>query len=145
GPLVMRMLCHAIIQRLPDESLSVVADSLVGLYDFVGYTLSQTDQARARSELVAIGISDLLQKKIDILAQGSYKEEGLSRLKFIRDRLAGGLEYADYTISQFSAQLELADLFVPDSDPVLRPTNVTTRLAPDDGSLLCDPDESPGD
>jgi hypothetical protein len=137
---VMRLVCHALIQWLPDDALSDVAGSLTWLYD-VGVPTPDPHRPAVWSTSPTIGISAMIQKRIDTLANAPSVEEGLSKVRSVRDQLANWLQYADLRLAQLSEHLELADLLVADTEPVVRATGVLSRRVPDDGPLTCDPDE----
>jgi hypothetical protein len=138
--LVMRLVCHVLIQGLPDDALSDVADSLSGLYG-LGVPTVELHRPAVWGASLPIGIGTMIQRRIDTLARAQSTEEGLSKVRCVRDQLANCLEYATQTIAQLSERLELADLFVADTEPVVRATNILSRRVPDDGLLTCDPDE----
>jgi hypothetical protein len=139
-PVFMRLLCHALVQRLRDEVLSDAAVCLSGIYDFqsVGVPeLGLTLQGR----WLASGINSLIRKRIDALTQEADTGQVASSLKMIRDQLASSLEYADQGMGLVAERLELGDLTLGDQDSVPRITGAVARHVPDDAALACDPDE----
>lgn len=136
----MRLVCHALVQRLRDNVLSDAVICLSGIYDFQSGEEAESGLA-TEGQWLTSGINGLIRKRIDALAHGAYTNDAASSLKKIRDQLACSLEYADQGMGVLAERLELGDLTLADQDPVRHVTGVLARYVPDDAVLACDPDE----
>lgn len=136
----MRLVCHALVQRLSDEALNEATLCLSGLFDIQG-SLSSEAGSRMSGHWLSAGIKGLIRKRIDALAQGAYSDEAASTLKNIRDQLASGLAYADHGMGILAERLELGDLALADQDAVHQVAGAIAWHVADDAALACDPDQ----
>jgi len=139
-PIWMRLLCLAMVQRLPDGALGEAATCLSGLYDF-GNCLPSEPGSQPRVQWLSSGINGLIQRRIAAITHNTGTEDAVSYLSNLRDQLAGSLDYADHELGMLSERLELGDLSQPDQDD-MRLTGVVARYVPYDSVLSCDPDSA---
>jgi hypothetical protein len=109
-----KLLCHVLIEQLPDETLSGAVAVLRGF-------------AGATERIGSISLQD---------AEGALHD-----MTYVREQLARVLDSVDGKLSLLSDRIELGDMLTSDSDAVRTVTGAIGRRIPDDDPLACDPDE----
>lgn len=130
---------HSQLVRLESAERSCTLETAVKIASALGVPLecltsgptAETCTAQLRS----------LREMIRAMPERQDLPDVLSTLTALREQLLDCVRAADAEIARASEQLELADLLTPDTDPIRRVAGARARRLPEDGPLLCDPDD----